>query len=79
MYSPGSIVRLATSLNPLSVLLLHVPHDMSSSRVVKKIEAKGRKSVWITGDVATEEDVKNAVEKTVSSLGSLDIVRRMLL
>ena len=42
--------------------------------VVKEIEAKGRKAVAVPGDVSSEEDVKNMVDKTVEKLGGVDCV-----
>ena len=73
-------LRLAEDPSGIDVAVFDIKgKETQLASVVKKIEAKGRKSIWITGDVATEEDVKSAVEKTVSALGSLDIVRRMLL
>lgn len=43
--------------------------------VVEEIKKKGRRAIGITADVTKEEEVKALVEKTVSELGSLDIVR----
>lgn len=42
--------------------------------VVEEIKKKGRRAIGITADVTKEEEVKALVEKTVSELGSLDIV-----
>jgi NAD(P)-dependent dehydrogenase (short-subunit alcohol dehydrogenase family) len=42
--------------------------------VAKELQAKGRRSIAIVGDVSMEEDVKALVEKTVEVLGGLDCV-----
>ncbi len=46
--------------------------------VVKQIEGKGRRSLYVTGNVSVEADVKALVEKTVEVLGGLDIVSGVL-
>ena len=42
--------------------------------VVAEIRALGRRAVSVPADVTDEEQVKQMVEKTVESLGSVDIV-----
>jgi NAD(P)-dependent dehydrogenase (short-subunit alcohol dehydrogenase family) len=43
--------------------------------VVKEIEKKGRRAFAIPGDVSEESVVKDMIQRTVSTLGSLDVVR----
>lgn len=43
--------------------------------LASKIRTKGRKSIVLFADVSSEEDVENMVERTVSELGGLDVVR----
>lgn len=47
--------------------------------VVKQIEAKGRKAIYFVGDVTQEQDVKTSIDRTVETLGGLDIVCRLTL
>ncbi|CAL1708776.1 unnamed protein product [Somion occarium] len=42
--------------------------------VVKQIEAKGRKAIYFVGDVTQEQDVKTSIDRTVETLGGLDIM-----
>ena len=68
-------IRLAEDPSGIDVAILDIKgKEAQLEQVVKQVEAKGSKALWITGDVSLEEDVKNAVEKTVSVLGGLDIV-----
>ncbi|TCD68843.1 hypothetical protein EIP91_009557 [Steccherinum ochraceum] len=68
-------IRFAEDPSGIDVALLDVKGKESLLvNVVRHIEAKGRKAIWITGDVTIEEDVKAAVDKTVAELGSLDIM-----
>ena len=43
-------------------------------KVVKAIEAQGRKAIYFVGDVTVDEDVKSSIDKAVTQLGGLDIV-----
>ncbi|KZT04792.1 NAD-P-binding protein [Laetiporus sulphureus 93-53] len=54
-------------------------NDIESKReqlasLVQRIEAKGRRAISITGDVASEQDVVAIVEETVKVLGALDVM-----
>ncbi|KAI0072217.1 NAD-P-binding protein [Panus rudis PR-1116 ss-1] len=44
------------------------------NELVSEIKAMSREAVAITADLAKEEDTKNMIQETVSSLGSLDIM-----
>jgi NAD(P)-dependent dehydrogenase (short-subunit alcohol dehydrogenase family) len=45
------------------------------NEVVKKIEEKGRRALAVPGDVSEESVVEDMIKRTVSTLGSLDVVR----
>lgn len=72
----GEAIALRLASDGIDVAIFDVKgKETQLASVVKQIEAKGRKGLSIVGDVTKEDDVKGAVEKTVSTLGSLDIVR----
>ena len=69
-------IRLAEDPSGIDVAILDVEGKESLlATVVEEIESKGSKGLWITGDVSVEQDVERAIERTVSELKSLDIVR----
>jgi len=71
----GEAIALRLADDGVDVAVLDIKgKEKQLTSVVNAMEAKGRKAIWIVGDVASEEDVKGAVEKTVSDLGSLDIM-----
>ncbi|TCD69750.1 hypothetical protein EIP91_006286 [Steccherinum ochraceum] len=71
----GEAIALRLASEGIDVAIFDIKgKETQLASVVKQIEAKGRKALWIVGDVAKEEDVKGAVDKTVASLGSLDIM-----
>ncbi|EMD34711.1 hypothetical protein CERSUDRAFT_54929 [Gelatoporia subvermispora B] len=43
-------------------------------KVVAEIEAKGRRSIAVTGDVSSEAEVKAMVEQVAKELGGLDVM-----
>lgn len=43
--------------------------------LAKEIQEKGRRCVTFCGDMSEEADVKALVDKVVSELGGLDVVR----
>ena len=47
-------------------------------KVVKAIEAKGRKAVAIEADVTDEPQVVAMIERAAAALGSLDVVRFLI-
>jgi NAD(P)-dependent dehydrogenase (short-subunit alcohol dehydrogenase family) len=69
-------LRLASDGLDVAVADLHWQPKLDAlACVVKEIVDLGRKSVAVTGDVSKEEDVKAMVNKVVSELGRLDVVR----
>lgn len=68
-------IRFAEDPSGIDVAVLDIKGKESQlAGVVKQIEARGKKGIWIVADVAVEDDVKAAVDRTVSELGGLDIV-----
>lgn len=68
-------LRLALESEDISFLLLDLQgKEGELQNVVKKVEEKGRKAIFVTADVSVEEQVKNAVDKCVDTFGGLDIV-----
>ena len=68
-------LRLASESEEISFVLLDLADKEGELKnVVKKLEQKSRKAIYIVADVSVEEQVKNAVEKTVETFGGLDIV-----
>src|SRR5207248_2595610 len=57
-----------------SVAITYAKDASAASAVVKAIERDGGKAVAIQADAADAEAVKGAVEKTVATLGRLDVL-----
>lgn len=69
-------IRLASDQEEISLAVVDIPtKEAQLQSVVKQIEDRGRKALYITGDVSMEQDVKHAVERCVEVFGGLDIVR----
>ena len=64
--------RLAT--DGASVAITYAKDAGSAAAVVKAIEDKGGKAIAIQADSADAKAIKSAVEKTVATLGQLDIL-----
>ncbi|KAK7685994.1 hypothetical protein QCA50_010805 [Cerrena zonata] len=68
-------LRLASESEEISFTLLDLQgKETDLQNVVKKLEAQGRKAIFITADVSVEEQVKNAVDTCVETFGGLDIM-----
>ena len=71
----GLAIALRLADDGLDVAINDIPSKSEAiDNAVKVVKAKGRKAIAIPGDVSSEEDVKNMIEKTASELGSLDVV-----
>lgn len=57
-----------------SVAITYAKDASAASTVVKAIELDGGKAIAIQADAADVEAVRNAVEKTVSTFGGLDVL-----
>ncbi|KAI0074976.1 NAD-P-binding protein [Panus rudis PR-1116 ss-1] len=66
-------VRLAEENIDLALFDLKEKEEQLK-KVVKQVEAKGRKAIYVVGDITVENDVKGLVDKTVEVLGGLDIM-----
>ena len=68
-------LRLASDNEEFAIALFDLPaKETQLEGVVSKIKDKGRTAVCFTGDVSLEDNVREAVEKCVTTLGGLDIV-----
>jgi len=71
----GRAVALRLAADGIDVSVNDIPQKQDALlELVKEIEAGGRKSIAVTGDVSKESDVKNLVAQTVEKLGGLDIM-----
>ena len=75
----GEAIALRFARDGIDVALLDIHAKQNQLEgIAKKIEAESRRALVILADVSQEEEVKDAVDKTVETLGSLDIVRTMI-
>ena len=68
-------MRFAADPSGIDIAILDIKgkeHQLAD--VARRVQDSGSKSIWIAADVSVEEEVKSAVDRTVSELGSLDIV-----
>ncbi|PPQ78011.1 hypothetical protein CVT25_015567 [Psilocybe cyanescens] len=71
----GKAISLRLAEDGLDVVVNDIPSKSAELESVKaEIQAKGRKSVAVVGDISSEADVIALVEKTVSELGGLDVM-----
>ena len=68
----GIAKRLAA--DGANIAITYTKGATAASSIVKEIESTGRKAVAIRADAADPEAVKAAVEKTVATLGRLDVL-----
>ncbi|QRV82890.1 Enoyl-(Acyl carrier protein) reductase [Ceratobasidium sp. AG-Ba] len=71
----GRAIALKLAIDGVDVAVNDIPQKQNALlELVKEIEARGRKSIAIPGNVANQVEVKEMVSKTVELLGSLDIM-----
>src|SRR5271167_1925630 len=70
----GAAIAKRLAADGASVAITYAKDAISASAVVKAIEGSGGKAVAIQADSFDAEAIKNAVAKTVSTLGGLDIL-----
>ncbi|KAJ1300465.1 hypothetical protein OPQ81_005280 [Rhizoctonia solani] len=71
----GRAVALKLAASGVDVAVVDIAAKQGAcEQVVKEIEALGRKGLAVTGDVSKEPDVQAIVQKTVETLGGLDIM-----
>jgi 3-oxoacyl-[acyl-carrier protein] reductase len=68
----GIAKRLAA--DGANIAITYTKGANAASWVIKEIESTGRKAIAIQADAADPEAVKAAVEKTVATLGQLDVL-----
>ena len=70
----GAAIAKRLAADGASVAITYAKDASSASAVVKAIELAGGKAAAIQADSANAEAVKAAVEKTVATLGKLDVL-----
>lgn len=70
----GAAIAKRLASDGASVAITYAKDSKAAAEVVKAIEQKGGKAIAIQADAADREAVKGAVEKTVASLGKLDVL-----
>jgi 3-oxoacyl-[acyl-carrier protein] reductase len=70
----GAAIAKRLAADGASVAITYAKDANAAAAVVKAIERDGGKAVAIQADAADAEAVKGAVEKTVATLGGLDVL-----
>ena len=70
----GAAIAKRLAVEGATVALTYSKGADAASSVVKEIERGGGKAIAIQADAADADAVRNAVEKTVTSLGRLDVL-----
>src|SRR5260370_4047133 len=70
----GAAIAKRLAADGASVAIIYAKDANAASAVVQAIERDGGKAVAIQADAADAEAVKGAVEKTVATLGRLDVL-----
>jgi 3-oxoacyl-[acyl-carrier protein] reductase len=70
----GAAIAKRLAADGASVAITYAKDAHAASTVVKAIEADGGKAIAIQADAASVDAVWNAVEKTVSTFGGIDVL-----
>src|SRR5207248_9231223 len=71
----GRAVAVLYAREGADVAITHLPPEQSDAEETRKaVEAEGRKCLLLSGDLTDPAFCKDAVERTVSELGKLDIL-----
>ncbi|KZP26769.1 NAD(P)-binding protein [Athelia psychrophila] len=71
----GRAISLRLADDGFDVAVNDIPFNKDKlESLVKEIESKGRKSIFVVADVSQEDQVKAMVDATVKDLGGLDIM-----
>ena len=70
----GAAIAKRLAADGANVAITYTKGADAAASVVKEIERAGRKAIPIQADAADAEAVKAAVEKTVATLGGLDVL-----
>src|SRR6476646_3441172 len=70
----GAAIAKRLAADGANVAITYTKGADAAASVVKEIERAGRKAIAIQADAADAEAVKAAVDKTVATLGRLDVL-----
>lgn len=70
----GRAVAIGYAKEGADVAFIYLDEDDDAQDTVKRIEAEGRRALAIKGDIGRKDFCEEAVEKTVSQLGALNIL-----
>src|SRR6267143_1466909 len=70
----GAAVAKRLAADGATVAITYAKDAKAASAVVKAIERAGRKAIAIQADAADADAVRNAVERTVTTFGRLDVL-----
>src|SRR5947199_6813918 len=70
----GAAIAKRLAAHGANIAITYTKGADAAASVVKEIERAGRKAITIQADAADAEAVKAAVEKTVATLGGLDVL-----
>lgn len=70
----GRAIAIGYAKEGADVAFIYLDEDEDAAETVKRIEAEGRKALSIKGDIGKKSFCEEAVEKTVSTLGGLNIL-----
>ena len=70
----GAAIAKRLAADGANVAVTYTKARDAAATVVKEIERSGGKAIAIQADAADAEAVRNAVEKTVATLGRLDVL-----
>jgi 3-oxoacyl-[acyl-carrier protein] reductase len=70
----GAAIAKRLAADGANVAITYTKGAEAAASVIKEIESAGRKAIAIQADAADAEAVKAAVEKTVATLGRLDVL-----
>ncbi len=70
----GAAIAIRLAADGAIVAITYARDSSAANSVVEEIERDGGKAISIHADAANVEEVKSAVEKTVATLGRLDVL-----
>lgn len=70
----GQAVAIAFAKEGADIVVPYLQEDSNAQDTLKAVEAQGRRCLLLPCDLKREEDAKTVVEKTMGSLGRIDIL-----
>lgn len=70
----GRAVAVAMAREGADIAIVYLEEDDDAQETARAIEAEGRSSVLIAGDIGSEAFCREAVQRTLEAFGRLDIV-----